>query len=161
DVATLPAGSTVVGDESHILWFTRGLALKANFGVRCSEREVSPDEVAAKPAAATTAARKLPGAVGLFRFGVRVAGKDGALPAPAVTAARAVLDAPGPQSFRASVAGAPPLSWTLTLWRYAAATDTRTPLRELSGRGAPPAEIAWDGQELTGDAAYLYQLNVV
>src|SRR5207237_987805 len=65
DTATLPAGSTMTTDESHIIWFTKGLPAKANFGVRCSEIDLGPDEVKPKAGAAK---------VGKAKTSIKVAG---------------------------------------------------------------------------------------
>jgi uncharacterized repeat protein (TIGR01451 family) len=163
DAATLPAGASLTGEPSSIIWFTRGLLAKANFAARCDESWLAPDEIKAAKAAAPP----LPS-----RGRVRV---DGDLAAPVlkidgtpaellrVSAVpdKAQLDAPGPVQFRTGVNGPTPTSWLLQVSHYSADGGTLTSVREFSGTGAPPPVIEWDGKELAAGAAYVYQLDVV
>src|SRR5262249_2414752 len=83
------------------------------------------------------------------------------LPELTATAEPAALAAPGPVTWKTAVLGATPLSWSMQIARYAPASGALTPVRELSGPGAPPATLRWDGKELDAKTADVYQLDVV
>jgi uncharacterized repeat protein (TIGR01451 family) len=164
DAATLPAGSSLGGDDSHIIWFTRGLPAKAHFAVRCANVEVGPDEVQRKGGGAAAGKPGRPVvrvAADLSRWTLELDGRPVPLLTPRAEASSAALAIPGPLTWKLASEGPPAASWTLTVWRWTPATGARTPVRELSGEGPPPAELPWDGKELEPGALYLYQLDVV
>src|SRR5262249_20470694 len=122
DAATLPAGAALSGDDSQIIWFTRGLPAKANFAVRCADVELGPDQVIEKQAAAPKPKPK----------SVRVAGDldawtlfvDGApVPLYEVTADGdpPALAPPSPPTLPTGMRGPHPVSWSLPFSAFAPA----------------------------------------
>ena len=191
DVATL-AGGRLTTASSRLLRLTSGLSARANFGVACARVAVDTRHPraqvvragapagAATPVAGAPAQLRLTG--NLVDFTVARDGEPLALPSLTLgltvparwllasdvgVANLAAVPAPGylidPPAWRPSwVAGmgGAATGWTLVISRAGVA------VRTITGAGAPPAEISWDGLDdggkaLLGDELCSAQIEVV
>ncbi len=170
NLRSLPAGSTVTGEESRILSLTPGIMARATFGV-ITRREVrtigSPGE-AAPGLIATPEPTPLQIVGDTETRTVRVNGAEIRLPSAGVQLRVQNLDGivrigesglEGPVSFEVGIEGSRPVR------RFALSIlDAQgSPVRVLRGEGAPPAEISWDGKTEDGSlvrAGEVYQYRV-
>jgi uncharacterized repeat protein (TIGR01451 family) len=176
DVNTLPAGSRLTTDESRVVQLTRGLPAKIDFGVVCRENWVKVQKVELKKKKEKAPKKKpkkklvvpglsLAGDVPALRLSA-----DGS-PVPlldvdlALTRAGSTAGLPADWSraegpalrrrrdgrlrrgliFHLKAEGRSVRGWRLSVLRVAPG-EGRLVVRRFSGRGKPPAQLAWDGR---------------
>jgi uncharacterized repeat protein (TIGR01451 family) len=168
DTASLPPGSTLTTAESRVFYQTRGLPLKANFGVNCAASVIvdRPDiEVSGsmqKDLDDELRKRfiRVSGDIPAWRAKVEDQAFDlmlptahvtigGAGPAPS-TAPRLTLQPDGLSEMLvfnlAQRQGPAPARWKLRVVQH----DTGALAREFEGEGAPPAAVMWNGTAPSG-----------
>jgi uncharacterized repeat protein (TIGR01451 family) len=176
DVNTLPVGSRLTTDESRVVQLTRGLPAKIDFGVVCRENwvKVQKVELKKKKKKKKKKAKKKPKkklvVPGLSLAGdvpaLRLSADGGPVPLLDVDLALTRAGSAGlPADWRATPAlrlrrdgrlrrglifhlkaeGRAVRGWRLTVLRLAPGAN-RLVVRRFSGRGSPPAQLAWDGR---------------
>lgn len=181
DPETLPPGSTFTTDERRVLYVTRGLPSKVDFGIRCTSERAGITSLQVKtlrvPAKRPESRIRIVKG-NLAQWTVEVGGRP--LPLwkadvlvsqgpPGFGAPRGVLNAVSekgrlkePLRFELRTpAGAAIESWLVRL-----ADAKGETVHELGGRGVPPREVSWDGTDagaylLEDGGLYRYQLFVV
>lgn len=184
DQNTLPPGSGLTTQESRVLYFTRGLMQKVNFGVDCKHTIVGPQEVILSDKSLAPKFENyvtLRGQLGGFRFtvdgkarrGFYVDAKlahadaapnfkfvDGRLQGELITFLMAL-------KMDTAVMQKRSLHWRLQVYEADKQLNARELVREFFGRGGPPLKLAWNGKTSAFDRlvlksghSYLYRLVV-
>lgn len=175
DPDTVPPGSTVVGEPSRVIFFTRGLPAKVSFPVKCEGQTVGPQsvELAKEPAKRKPFTLRVEGNVRTFQLGVGgnpidpgdvdlavISGAPGTPPPPTEFEQAVAPSLPPPDAqgvpvhfhFQSDLKAA--RGWVLRVERIDEAGGPREPVYTLRTPGAPPDKLDWDGRE-GGEAVLL------
>lgn len=173
DVGTLPPGGTLTSAESRIVYMTRGLPAKVNFGIQCPAAnvveltDVAVSDDVRKAAEDEVRARFLHVEGDFTSWTTRIEGEGFDLMKPVVyatlteagvqpeTPVTTTLTASGltePVVFNMVMAQGPaPSAWKLVVVDH----ERDRVVRTFEGVGMPPAQLSWDGTALSGQTQAL------